>query len=77
MWTLVTYPLDSLRECACAGSSGTGIDDVDDGLEELDDDDRGGSRPQIEHSSQRADEREGGELRHLRVLPVQWNELQF
>ena len=52
------------------GSSGTGIDDVDDGLEELDDDDCGDSRPQVEHSSQRSDEREGGELRHLHVLPM-------
>ena len=58
----------SVRMC---WSSGTGIDDVYDGLEELDDDDGGDSRPQVEHSSQRADEREGGELRHLRVLPVQ------
>ena len=51
-------------------SSGTGIDDVDDGLEELDDDDGGNSRPQVEHPSQRSKERECGELRYLHVLPV-------
>ena len=51
-------------------SSGTGINNVDDGLEELDDDDGGDSRPQVEHSSQRANEREGGELRHHHVLPM-------
>ena len=51
-------------------SRGTGIDDDDDGLEELDDDDGGDSRPQVEHSTQHSNEREGGELRHLHVLPM-------